>query len=115
MKRQVERPPRRDGDYIRQMAGELAEMARHEGLSMVAFLLQMAVLEVSNPSKESASKQDINIEMVSCLREQASLCVKLARDCPDGPTSHKLEGIGTEIMLKAEELEKLLGDWITIN
>ncbi len=47
----------------------------------------------------------------SCLRAQASLCVKLARDCPDAATSRQLEGIGVELMLKAEELDGLIGDW----
>jgi hypothetical protein len=53
----------------------------------------------------------VRIELTSCLREQAGLCVKLARDCPDAVTSHQLEAIGTDLMLKAEELDGLLGDW----
>jgi len=51
------------------------------------------------------------IDLTSCLREKASLCVRLARDCPDVSTSHQLEAIGTDLMLKAEELDGLLGDW----
>jgi len=52
-----------------------------------------------------------NTELTACLREKASLCVQLARDCPDVTKSHQLEVIGTELMLKAEELDGLLGDW----
>jgi hypothetical protein len=48
----------------------------------------------------------------SHLREQAQRCVQLARDCTDVPTSYKLEAIGLELMLKAEEIDDLLGDWV---
>lgn len=47
------------------------------------------------------------------LREQAHRCVKLARDCPHAETSHQLEAIGVALMLKAEELDDLLGRLMT--
>jgi hypothetical protein len=43
----------------------------------------------------------------SYLREQAQRCIGLARDCPHPPTAHGLEAIGTELMQKAAELDKL--------
>jgi hypothetical protein len=43
----------------------------------------------------------------SYLREQAQRCSRLARDCPDGATSHELEAMGVEWMQKASELEHL--------
>ena len=46
----------------------------------------------------------------SYLREQAHRCVRLARNCPHTPTSHQLEAIGAELMLKAEEIDELLSD-----
>ena len=57
-----------------------------------------------------AIRADLTVD-TACIREQANLCVKLARDCPDAATSHRLEVIGTELMLKAEELDGLIGDW----
>jgi hypothetical protein len=46
----------------------------------------------------------------SYLREQAQRCVRIARDCPHAPTSHKLEAIGHELMEKAAEIDELLSD-----
>ncbi len=57
----------------------------------------------------STARTDLAVD-TSYLREQASLCVKLARDCPDLERSHQLEAIGLDLMLKAEELDGLLGD-----
>lgn len=47
------------------------------------------------------------------LRAQAVQCVRLARECPHLPTSHQLEAIGQELMLKAAELDELLNHWST--
>jgi len=44
------------------------------------------------------------------LRERAHYCVALARDCPHLATSQALEALGVELMEKAAELEKLIGD-----
>jgi hypothetical protein len=46
----------------------------------------------------------------SYLREQATRCVRLARDCPHTPTAHQLEAIAVELMEKAAELDDLLSD-----
>jgi hypothetical protein len=46
----------------------------------------------------------------SYLREQATRCARLARDCPHTPTSHQLEAIAVELMEKAAELDDLLSD-----
>ena len=56
-----------------------------------------------------AVKHDVSVD-TSYLREQAHLCVKLARDCPDVSTSHRLEAIGVELMFKAKEIDELLSD-----
>ena len=58
----------------------------------------------------SAVRHDVSVD-TSYLREQAQHCVQLARDCADGPTSHQLEAIGLELMLRAEEIDDLLADW----
>ena len=110
MAQELKKSPRRTGDYISQMAGELAEMACNDDLPMVAFLLKMVVLEIQKPSNVPLNKEDINIniEIVPCLREQANFCIKLSRKCSDLVASHKFEEIGTDLMLKAEELENLL-------
>ena len=42
---------------------------------------------------------------VSYLREKAHFCVALARECSDLTTAQALEGLGTELMEKAAELE----------
>ena len=44
------------------------------------------------------------------LRELAQRCSRLARDCPHLATSHQLEEIGVELMLKAAELDDLQHD-----
>lgn len=41
------------------------------------------------------------------LRELAQRCSKIARQCPHVPTTHELEGIGVELMMKAAELDSL--------
>jgi hypothetical protein len=46
----------------------------------------------------------------SYLREQATLCVRLARDCPHTPTAHQLEAIAVDLMEKAAALDDLLSD-----
>jgi hypothetical protein len=45
------------------------------------------------------------------LRQQAERCVQVARECPHRPTSHELEAIAIELMEKAAEWDRLLGDW----
>jgi hypothetical protein len=45
-------------------------------------------------------------ETVTYLRDLALWCTRLAHDCPDLATSQALEGIGTELMEKAKELEQ---------
>ena len=59
----------------------------------------------------SSARHDVSVD-TSYLREQAQRCVQLARDCPDVPTSHQLETIGVELMLKAKEIDDLLADWV---
>jgi hypothetical protein len=61
----------------------------------------------------NAGRHDVSVD-TSYLREQAQRCVQLARDCPDVRTSHQLEAIGIELMLKAEEIDELLGDWVAM-
>lgn len=58
-------------------------------------------------------RADVSVD-TSYLREQATRCVRLARGCPDSATSHQLEAIGLDLMLKAEEIEELLGDVTTV-
>jgi hypothetical protein len=58
----------------------------------------------------AAVRPDLSVD-TSYLREQAQRCVKLARDCADVPTSHQLEAIGLELMLRAKEIDDLLADW----
>jgi len=43
----------------------------------------------------------------SYMRDLAQRCTRAARDCPHQPTSHELEAIGVELMLKAAELDEL--------
>ncbi len=57
----------------------------------------------------NASRNDVSVN-TSYLREQAQLCVQLARDCPDAPISHQLEAIGLDLMLRAAEIDVLLAD-----
>jgi hypothetical protein len=45
-------------------------------------------------------------EMIGYLRDVAHRCTRLARLCSDVAVSHELEGIGTELMEKAYELEQ---------
>jgi hypothetical protein len=44
--------------------------------------------------------------MIGYLRDVAHRCTRLARLCSDVAVSHELEGIGTELMEKAYELEQ---------
>jgi len=46
----------------------------------------------------------------SYLREQAHRLIRVARDCPHRPTSHRLEAIGMELMEKASEIDDLFSD-----
>lgn len=55
------------------------------------------------------SRQDVSVD-TSYLREQAQRCVQLAKDCPDISTSHQLEAIGVDLMLKAAEIDELIAD-----
>lgn len=49
----------------------------------------------------------------SFLRDHALTCTRLARTCPHAPTALELEGIGVELMVKAEELDDALADWVS--
>jgi hypothetical protein len=60
----------------------------------------------------NAVSREVSVD-TSYLREQAQRCVQLARDCPDVGTSHQLEAIGVELMLKAKEIDDLLADLVT--
>ena len=44
--------------------------------------------------------------MIEYLRDLAHRCTRLARRCSDRGVSHELEGIGAELMEKAQELER---------
>lgn len=55
----------------------------------------------------SGCDADVSVD-TSFLRQQATNCVRLARVCPDVPTSHQLEAIGTELMARAAQLDELL-------
>jgi len=44
-------------------------------------------------------------ELTKYLRDLAQTCTRLARVCPHGPTSHGLEEIALDLMVKAKELE----------
>jgi hypothetical protein len=46
-------------------------------------------------------------EIVIYLREMAQTCTRLARACPDLSTSHGLEEVAVDLMMKAKELEAL--------
>jgi hypothetical protein len=46
-------------------------------------------------------------QLVKYLRESAQACVRLARTCPHLSTSHGLEELATDLMVKAKELEEL--------
>lgn len=46
-------------------------------------------------------------DIANYLREIAQTCIRLARACPDRPTSHGLEEIATDLMAKAKELTHL--------
>ena len=59
--------------------------------------------------RSSSCNKDTSVD-TSYLRLQANNCVRLARECPDIPTSHQLEAIGTELMVKAAQLDELLSD-----
>lgn len=59
--------------------------------------------------RSNGCSNDMSVD-TSYLRMQASNCVRLARECPDVPTSHQLEAIGTELMAKAAQLDELLAD-----
>jgi len=49
-------------------------------------------------------------DTVTYLREIAQTCTRLARACPDRPTSHGLEEIAVDLMAKAQELERHYGE-----
>jgi hypothetical protein len=46
-------------------------------------------------------------EVAEYLRDIALTCTRLARACPDVPTSLGLEEIAIDLMAKAKELEQL--------
>jgi hypothetical protein len=50
---------------------------------------------------------NIMTEVVKYLRDIAQICTRLARACPDLPTSHGLEEVAIDLMTKAQELEQL--------
>jgi hypothetical protein len=47
-------------------------------------------------------------DIVEYLRERALICTRLARACSDLATSRELEGLATDLMAKAKELEEFL-------
>jgi hypothetical protein len=49
-------------------------------------------------------------DTISYLREIAHTCTRLARACPHRTTSHGLEEVATDLMAKAQELERHYGD-----
>lgn len=49
----------------------------------------------------------------SFLRDHALKCTRLARTCPHAPTALELEALGVELMVKAEELDEALADWVS--
>ena len=95
--------------HISHTASELAELARSEGLDLLAYLLEMAAREAEFggdhvvPLDSPGAFAD-----ASYLRAQASKCVRLAREYRTSPVSHDLEMIGIELMEKAAELEGFL-------
>jgi hypothetical protein len=46
-------------------------------------------------------------EIIKYLRELAQTCTRLARTCPHLETSHGLEEVALDLMMKAKELENL--------
>lgn len=104
-------PENHRAGYIGKMVGELAEIARSDGLELLSHLLDMAKLEAdSGPARNAqmpiADRSDIWLD-ASYLRELAHRCVRHARDCSHLATSHQLEAIGIELMQKAAELDEL--------
>jgi hypothetical protein len=104
--------------FISEMTSELAQMARADGRSDLAFLLGMAALQAASEKmrecaeaamRSSPERHDMSAN-VTYLREQAHRCVRLARDCPHTPTSHALEAIGIELMEHAAELDHIFCD-----
>jgi hypothetical protein len=57
----------------------------------------------------SVARNNISVD-TSYLRAQAQACAQLARNCANVERSHQFEAIGVDLMLKAEELDSLLGD-----
>lgn len=57
----------------------------------------------------NSSRLDSSVD-TSYLREQALRCVQIAKDCPDVSTSHQLEAIGIDLMLKAAAIDELVGN-----
>jgi hypothetical protein len=49
------------------------------------------------------------VDLTTYLRNLAETCVRLAHVCPHLATSHGLEEIATDLMAKANELERLYG------
>jgi hypothetical protein len=46
-------------------------------------------------------------DVIKYLRDVAQTCIRLARACPDLPTSRGLEEVAMDLMTKAQELEQL--------
>jgi hypothetical protein len=95
--------------HISRAASELAEQARTEGLDFLAYLLEIAAREAGVPGDNVVNLNGPTaFADAAYLREQASRCVRLARQCRNLPISHDLEVIGVELMEKAAELEGYL-------
>ena len=104
--------------FLCKMTSELAEMARADGRSELAYLLGMAALQATSgmtsecaeaAMRSSPERRDMSAN-ATYLRDQAHRCVRLARDCPHTPTSHALEAIGIELMERAAELDHMFCD-----
>ena len=94
---------------IARKAGELAGMARHEGLDLLAYLLEIAAREAqTGEDKTVPATLPGAFADATYLRAQASRCVRLAREYQSLPVSHDLEILGVELMEKAVELERFL-------
>jgi hypothetical protein len=70
-------------------------------------LRQSSKTEMTGPMSNSAEPYTWVWVDATYLRGLAQRCTQLARDCPHVETSHHLETIGVELMLKAAELDAL--------
>ena len=95
--------------HISLAASALAEQARADGLEFLAYLLEIAAREAGWPADNVVNlNTSPAFADAAYLREQASRCVRLARQCQNLPISHDLEVIGVELMAKAAELDGYL-------